>query len=211
MTSDTDATFSKRMKIIAGIVGNASILAEKTGISRRAIGLYLAGKSDPTREKLVVIASTANINLTWLATGDGQVFSQELQRESDTSSSSKLVKPAVQCCGEPVTFCSRFLQQDLEVLHENLLLMRIPDDAMKPTLRPNDLVLINREIGHVAQEGIYAIAMEETILVRRIQRSYDGTAYVICDNPLYEKQKLDRAEVTALKIKGKAIWAGKRI
>lgn len=232
MAPDTEASFPKRMKIVAGIVGNASLLADRTGISRRAIGLYLAGKSDPTREKLVVIASAANVNLAWLATGAGPVFAHELQLAADTSSAFGVTQP-VCCClhipclcvprthgektsgdgkgGDKFIFSNRFLQQEVGVSHDNQLLVRIPDDAMAPTLKPDDLVLINRGIGQLVHDGIYAITLEKALLVRRIQRSVDGAAYVICDNPVYERQRLDRDEVTALKINGKAIWAGKRI
>ena len=61
--------FKKRMSIAAKLAGNATELSRKTGISRRAIGTYLAGGSDPTRERLIAIAEASGVSVEWLATG----------------------------------------------------------------------------------------------------------------------------------------------
>ncbi|HYG91170.1 MAG TPA: helix-turn-helix transcriptional regulator [Azospirillum sp.] len=55
----------------AKLAGNATRLAEKSGISRRAIGEYLAGKAEPSRPRLVAIAAAAGVRVEWLATGEG--------------------------------------------------------------------------------------------------------------------------------------------
>lgn len=59
------------MEIAAKMAGNATRLAERTGISRRAIGEYLAGKAEPSRPRLVAIAAAAGVQVAWLATGEG--------------------------------------------------------------------------------------------------------------------------------------------
>lgn len=66
--------FTQRMAYVAKLVGNATVLARRTRISRRAIGTYLSGASDPTRERLVAIAEAAGVCVRWLATGEGPVF-----------------------------------------------------------------------------------------------------------------------------------------
>lgn len=58
------------MSIAAKLAGNATELSKKTGISRRAIGTYLSGSSDPTRGRLVSIAKASGVSVEWLATGD---------------------------------------------------------------------------------------------------------------------------------------------
>ena len=63
--------FKLRMSIAARLAGNATELSRKTGISRRAIGSYLAGCSDPTRERLIAIANVSGVSVEWLATGKG--------------------------------------------------------------------------------------------------------------------------------------------
>jgi len=66
-------SFKERISIAAKMAGNATELARKTGISRRAIGTYLAGTSDPTRERLISIAEVAGVSVEWLATGRGMI------------------------------------------------------------------------------------------------------------------------------------------
>lgn len=69
LNTDADDGFVGRMRIAAQYAGNATRLAEATGISRRAIAEYLAGKSDPNRSRLIAIAKAAGVSVEWLATG----------------------------------------------------------------------------------------------------------------------------------------------
>ena len=74
MAEDDDTIgFAERMFQAAQMAGNATRLAEATGISRRAIGDYLAGKAEPSRPRMVAIAKSAGVSLEWLATGDGKM------------------------------------------------------------------------------------------------------------------------------------------
>lgn len=45
--------------------------ARKAGISESVLRQYIKGESQPTLDKLLAIARTANVNLLWLATGEG--------------------------------------------------------------------------------------------------------------------------------------------
>lgn len=65
-----DSGFTNRMEIAARMAGNATRLSAATGISRRAIGDYLAGKAEPSRPRLVAIAKAAGVSVQWLAVGD---------------------------------------------------------------------------------------------------------------------------------------------
>lgn len=69
------SSFPERLKIIVDQVGNASRLGKLAGISYKSISGYLAGSNDPSRERLVAIAKAANVNLLWLATGEGPMRS----------------------------------------------------------------------------------------------------------------------------------------
>ncbi|MEA3640025.1 MAG: helix-turn-helix transcriptional regulator [Lamprobacter sp.] len=59
---------------LAEIKGNMSTLgfAQKCGISESIFRKYLAGTSVPGADKLVEIAQTAQVSLSWLATGEGR-------------------------------------------------------------------------------------------------------------------------------------------
>lgn len=62
--------FCERVQLIADRVGSAAELSRKTGISRRAIGTYLAGNAEPSREKLILLAQAAGVSVGWLAVGE---------------------------------------------------------------------------------------------------------------------------------------------
>lgn len=64
-------SFKNRVKFAVDKVGNATIMARKTGVTRQTISAYVSGDSDPTREKLVLLADAADIYTEWLATGRG--------------------------------------------------------------------------------------------------------------------------------------------
>lgn len=77
MNEQAETDFTQRMAYVAKLVGNATVLARRTKISRRAIGTYLSGASDPTRERLVSLAQAAGVCVRWLATGEGPIFSSD--------------------------------------------------------------------------------------------------------------------------------------
>ncbi|MCA1909239.1 MAG: helix-turn-helix domain-containing protein [Magnetospirillum sp.] len=85
MKSCVDMAFAGRMEFAAKQAGNATRLAESTGISRRAIGDYLSGNAEPSRPRLIAIAAAAGVRLEWLATGQGPVF-PDGDREGKVSS-----------------------------------------------------------------------------------------------------------------------------
>jgi len=65
-----ETSFNERIRIIIEKVGSAEKLATLSGMSSRVIGKYLAGESDPSREKLVALANAAGVSVAWLATGE---------------------------------------------------------------------------------------------------------------------------------------------
>lgn len=72
----TEEVFTERIKKIIEIAGNADKLARMSGMSPRVIGKYLAGDSDPSREKLVALANATNVNISWLANGEGPMIKE---------------------------------------------------------------------------------------------------------------------------------------
>ena len=79
----SEKLFSDRVKLVVDLVGNASRLGSLTGITPKSIGIYMKGGSDPSREKLVAIAKAANVNLEWLATGEGPIYKGEADKREE--------------------------------------------------------------------------------------------------------------------------------
>jgi phage repressor protein C with HTH and peptisase S24 domain len=93
---------------------------------------------------------------------------------------------------------------------EKMSLIAVSGDSMEPTLMPRDLVLINHDHNHLdPQGGIYAIALDDVILIKRLQILYpSGKVRIISDNSKYDSFELSQDEV---KINGRVIWFGREL
>lgn len=58
---------------------SARSFARASGVSETVMRKYLAGKSEPTRPALVALAREANVNVDWLATGEGPMLRSQPQ------------------------------------------------------------------------------------------------------------------------------------
>lgn len=65
------ADFIERIKKICEIAGNPAKLAKKTGITANAIRSYISTGREPSRKNLIAMAEATEVNLLWLATGEG--------------------------------------------------------------------------------------------------------------------------------------------
>lgn len=92
----------------------------------------------------------------------------------------------------------------------NMSLIRISGDSMEPTLQSGDLALVDHGRNYVdPQGGIYAISLDQTIMVKRLQVMHPSRRLkVISDNGRYESIETDPEK---LRINGKVIWFGREI
>lgn len=69
-------TFVDRIDIIANKVGGITELSRRTGLSKTVLHKYKRGESDPSRERLELLASAASVSVQWLATGKEPTYSE---------------------------------------------------------------------------------------------------------------------------------------
>jgi len=93
---------------------------------------------------------------------------------------------------------------------KNMSLIRVSGDSMEPTLQSGDLALVDHGRNYVdPQGGIYAISIDHTIMIKRIQVMHPAMRLkVISDNNKYESIETDP---DLLRINGKVIWFGREI
>jgi phage repressor protein C with HTH and peptisase S24 domain len=214
--------FKERLKQVAEMAGNATTLARKTGISRRTIGFYLAGKAEPPLGKLVKIASAAGVSVEWLATGEGTVCHGEEAGKCERYLSAMglrngFVRPDRQEANfgedfsDALAFSSEWLEREFGVGGEALTLVRTRDDAMEPTIRRGDLLLVDCSQTQVADNALYALGFAGTFQVKRIQILLDGALAILSDNPAYEKQLIGTRAAKELNVLGRVIWFGRKL
>jgi DNA-binding phage protein len=68
-----DTGFVERMQRCAERVGSVNALARKADLSQSGIRRYFSG-GEPTRKVLIAIASAAEVDFLWLATGEGSML-----------------------------------------------------------------------------------------------------------------------------------------
>ncbi len=92
----------------------------------------------------------------------------------------------------------------------NMTLIKVSGDSMEPTLLSGDLVLIDRSRNYLdPQGGIYAIALDDVIMIKRLQAEYPAKKVkIISDNAKYS---ITEANADQVKINGKVIWFGREL
>ncbi|OUI78573.1 S24 family peptidase, partial [Acetobacter tropicalis] len=90
----------------------------------------------------------------------------------------------------------------------SLRLVSVIGDAMLPTLAENDLVILDTADQQIHGSGLFALAVDDSILIRRLERRLGGGLRVIADNDRYPPQDLTQDEASDLKIVGEVLWTG---
>jgi phage repressor protein C with HTH and peptisase S24 domain len=87
---------------------------------------------------------------------------------------------------------------------DNMSLIKVSGDSMEPTLLTGDLVLVDHGRNSIAsQGGIYAIAINDEIMIKRVQPAFPDKLLVISDNKQYSSFEISKDKV---RVNGKVIW-----
>ena len=84
MNSEPDNVLLQRLKEAAKLVGGPDALARKTGIARRTLGNYMAGRNEPKISALLAISKAAGVSLEWLAGAAGTAPGTSAPPSDDT-------------------------------------------------------------------------------------------------------------------------------
>lgn len=82
---------------------------------------------------------------------------------------------------------------------ENLSLVTGQGDSMRPTFEDGDALLVDRGIRECRVDGLYCLALNDELYIKRLQRRPDGSVMMISDNRAYEPYQItqgrDRVDV----------------
>jgi phage repressor protein C with HTH and peptisase S24 domain len=77
---------------------------------------------------------------------------------------------------------------------------------MEPVIKEGDTVLIDQSQKNILAGAIYAVGVEDTILVKRVEKH--PNKLVLCsDNKEYAPIFLEKEEADKIRIIGKVIWS----
>ena len=78
------------------------------------------------------------------------------------------------------------LREFTAVSPENIKIMRVEGESMKPTINPNDMVWVDISYTSPDSDGIYLLCIGEKLAIKRIQiKPFENSVIVKSDNPEY--------------------------
>jgi len=100
-------------------------------------------------------------------------------------------------------------EKGLQVGH--LAIITAKGDSMEQTICDGDTLLVDTRVDKIIDDSIYIVQADHHLIVKRLQQDFDGSVFVISDNPRYEKRHLNPEQAKNLKIAGRVCWYGHEI
>lgn len=91
---------------------------------------------------------------------------------------------------------------------QHMVLMDIFGNSMEPELKDGDSVLIDESQKDILAGAVYAVGVDDTILVKRIEK-HPNTLVLLSDNRDYAPIYLKAGECESVRIIGKVVWAAR--
>jgi phage repressor protein C with HTH and peptisase S24 domain len=235
---DKDIAFGERMKELREHHKRVSQdeVADATGLSKGSIQRFEYGEV-PTLKNINKLTEYFGCSKIWLIDGIGEPFPDSREKIAamegvqvykgytviDEQAEDALFVYVPQLDGrisagggivpEPAVKTQIAFRRDWIVKKgkpENMLLIKVSGDSMEPTLYEGDLVLIDKRRDFLdPQGGIYAIAIDDSIMIKRLQADPSGKVRIISDNKsLYPPMEADPDKV---RINGKVIWFAREL
>ena len=212
MTENKIDVLMRRILDATGI-NSQSDLAKELEINRS--GITHARNNNKIPDKWIVkLYRKFGFNPQWIETGIGNVF---LHTQSANDIEFKYIpKVAARLsagtgsfeCEEDVTdylsFPTKWLSGKGSA--NSMVAMEVFGQSMEPIIKEGDTVLIDQSQNTILAGAIYAVGVEDTILIKRLEKH--PNKLVLCsDNRDYEPIYLKKEEMDEIRIIGKDIWS----
>lgn len=93
---------------------------------------------------------------------------------------------------------------------DQMVLMDVVGNSMEPELRHGDMALIDQSQTAVVAHAVYAVGVEDTVLVKRVEKR-PGALVLLSDNHDYAPIVLGGDELDALRVIGRVVWLGREL
>jgi phage repressor protein C with HTH and peptisase S24 domain len=219
--------FVTRLQFVLDHWPSADKLAKAAGVSPSALRKWLRGEAEPSRERLITFADAAGVEIAWLVRGEGEPPSlrdlSNRRPEGDDrppvdeflllphkpkAAAAGSGRPAPEHPTEFIAFRRDWIRTMFDLAPEQVTLIAAVGDSMEPGIRDGDLLLVDTRQDAFTEFGIYVFEARGERLVKRVQRKFDGTLYVISDNSVYQPEVISSELASEIKVVGKVIWRG---
>ena len=188
-------------------------LADALRINRSAITQARNKNAIPDKWILHLYRSFG-LNPDWIESGQGPAFARDMQTIDSPYQDIPKVKARLSAGGGSFEVGSEiqgFYAFQIEWLHtkgnpDRMVMMDIFGNSMEPELKDGDTVLIDEAQKDIIAGAVYAVGVDDTIMVKRIEK-HPNTLVLLSENPSYTPIYLEGDDVQSVRIIGKVIWA----
>jgi phage repressor protein C with HTH and peptisase S24 domain len=195
-------------------ISSQAELAKELGINRSGI-THARNKNHIPDNWIVKLFRRFRVNPDWVDTGKGPVFFDQKQMD-EGSEFRRVPKVAARLSAGTGSFecdpdISQFLSFPSAWLARKgsaaaMVAMEVFGQSMEPLIREGDTVLIDQSQTHIMAGAIYAVGVDDTILVKRLEKHPDSL--VLCsDNKDFSPIHLDIHALEKVRVLGRVIWS----
>ncbi|MBI9112544.1 helix-turn-helix transcriptional regulator [Maridesulfovibrio ferrireducens] len=213
-TKDFDSFF-ERLREQTDISTQAQ-LARELGVGRAAVSLVKKKGAVPPRW-ILDLSVRYNIDSTWLESGLGLPHSEE-SAEAFAEDFTRVPKVAARLSAGGGSFETGGEIEGYYAFHKNwisskgnpanMVLMEVYGNSMEPELKAGDIVLLDQSKQSILAGGIYAIGVEDTVMVKRVEKR-PGQVVLHSDNTDYSPIFLGGDELENVRVLGQVVWASR--
>lgn len=194
-------------------INSASELAKELEINRSGI-THARNKNRVPDKWIVKLYRKFNLNPQWIETGTGATF---MGRTISTDPAFRRIpKVAARLSAGTGSFdtqekVTEYLSFSTQWLSKKgsagqMVAMEVFGESMEPFIREGDTVLIDQSRTDVIAGAIYAVGVEDTILIKRLEK-LPNQLVLKSDNKDYEPIFLGLDQMDTVRVLGKVIWS----
>ncbi len=205
----------KRLMNATGI-SSQSELAKELGINRSGI-THARNKNSIPDKWIVKLFRRFKVNPEWVDTGKGPVFYNAESKETEVDQEFRQIPKVAarlsagtgsfeteQDIADYLSFPTAWLAR--KGAAPSMVAMEVFGQSMEPLIREGDTVLIDQSQTRIMAGAIYAVGVDDTILVKRLEKHPD--ALVLCsDNKDFSPIHLDAHALDKVRVLGRVIWS----
>jgi phage repressor protein C with HTH and peptisase S24 domain len=211
MGTMTFEIFLQRVFEATGITSQNE-LASALKVNRSAI--TQARKKNAIPDKWILkLFRSYGLNPDWIETGTGPTFI-ETSKDSD-SKYKDIPKVKARLCagggsfevGSEIEGYYAFRKDWLGAkgIINKMVLMDIFGNSMEPEMKDGDTILIDESQKDILAGAIYAVGIDDTIMVKRLEK-HPNKLVLVSDNKGYSPIYLKGDEMSSVRIIGKVVW-----
>lgn len=208
-------SFFERLKGQTDISTQAQ-LARELGVGRAAVSLVKKKKAVPPRW-ILELSVRYNLDSTWLESGIGSPrpeinaveFAYEFSRIPKVAARLSAGGGSFETGGEIEGFYA--FRKDWIGGKGNpadMVLMEVYGNSMEPELKEGDVVLLDQSRKDILAGGIYAVGVEDTVMVKRVEKR-PGQVVLHSDNKDYSPIHLGGDELENVRVLGQVVWVSR--